>query len=178
VSTAAAARSRTVLGFVAGLVFGAGLLAGGMTLPRNVLAFLDVSGLADGRWDGRLALVMGGAIGVFLPVWRLAKRRGEALLGGPLAVPPEAAIDARLIGGAAIFGVGWGLGGYCPGSALVSLGAGLFDPATLAAAGAFVASMVLGQRLAAATEPRGEEGTAQPPAETSACAPDAPETAA
>jgi len=178
VSAAVAARSRTVLGFVAGLLFGAGLIAGGMTLPRNVLAFLDVSGLADGRWDGRLALVMGGAIGVFLPLWRLAKRRGSALLGGPLAVPDESPIDARLLGGAAIFGVGWGLGGYCPGPALVSLGAGLFDPSTLAAAGAFVAALIVGQRLAAATEPRIDEGSATTPPASSACAPDAPESAA
>jgi uncharacterized membrane protein YedE/YeeE len=178
VSAAVAARSRTVLGFVAGLLFGAGLLAGGMTLPRNVLAFLDVSGLADGRWDGRLALVMGGAIGVFFPVWRLARRRNEALLGGPIAVPAESAIDARLLGGAAIFGLGWGLGGYCPGPALVSLGAGILDPATLAAAGAFVVAMIVGQRLAAATEPHVDEGHATAPAAANACAPDAPESAA
>lgn len=173
-SAATRARSLVVLAFAAGLLFGFGLVLGGMTKPTNVLAFLDVSGLADGRWDGRLALVMGGAIGVFLPAWRYVSRRGRPLLGESLAVPPAAPIDARLLGGAALFGVGWGLGGYCPGPALVSLGAGLLDGQLLAASALFAVAMAGGQCLARLTE-RSPRTAAQPA--YSSCSMDAPDAA-
>ena len=107
---------RDPLAFVAGLLFAAGLVLGGMTNPAKVLGFLDVAG----AWDPSLAFVMGGAIAVFAPsYWRMARRSGS-LLGDPMHLPTHSTIDARLLVGAALFGVGWGLAGYCPGPALVS----------------------------------------------------------
>jgi uncharacterized membrane protein YedE/YeeE len=101
---------------VAGVLFGVGLVLSGMTDPHRVRAFLDVTG----AWDPTLAFVMGGAIVAHAPVVWWIRRRGRAALG-PLDLPTATAIDARLLGGAAIFGLGWGLSGYCPGPALVSL---------------------------------------------------------
>ena len=178
-SDAARSRSLVVLGLFTGLVFGFGLVLGGMTRPENVLAFLDVGGLAYGTWDGRLALVMGGAIAVFLPTWLYVSRRGRPLLEDVLAVPTDGPIDARLLTGAAIFGLGWGLAGYCPGPALVSLGAGIFDGDILAASVIFVVAMIGGQRLAVLFEARtGARVTEQSTVGSqSACSPDAPSAA-
>jgi uncharacterized membrane protein YedE/YeeE len=109
-----------VVAFLAGLVFAVGLALAGMTMPSKIVAFLDVTG----AWDPSLALVMLSAIGVYLPVHRAVRRRGRPVLAGAvLSVPSETAIDGRLVGGAAIFGVGWGLSGLCPGPAIVSVGA-------------------------------------------------------
>jgi uncharacterized protein len=179
VSDAARSRSLIVLGLFTGLVFGFGLVLGGMTRPENVLAFLDVGGLANGTWDGRLALVMGGAIAVFLPVWLYVSKRGRPLLEDVLAVPTDGPIDARLVGGAAIFGLGWGLAGYCPGPALVSLGAGFFDGEILATSVIFVVAMIGGQRLAVLFETRAAVRVAEESAKSgqNACSPDAPSTA-
>jgi uncharacterized membrane protein YedE/YeeE len=99
--------------FVAGLIFALGLGVGGMTDPRKVLAFLDVLG----AWDASLAFVMAGAIAVHLPFLRLAPRRE---VPGDCGVPTRPGVDAPLIAGSVVFGVGWGLSGYCPGPALVS----------------------------------------------------------
>ena len=123
---------------VAGGLFGAGLLLSGMTRPAKVIAFLDVGG----AWDPSLAFVMIGAIGVFALAYRAIVARGRAIGGGRLHLPPRARIDRALVGGAAVFGVGWGLGGYCPGPAIVSAAAGA-APAIV-----FVAAMVLGMLLA------------------------------
>jgi uncharacterized membrane protein YedE/YeeE len=98
--------------FGAGLLFGIGLLVSGMTDPHRVRAFLDFTG----HWDPSLAGVMAGAIAVHGTALWLERRRAGASIG------VQAPIDARLIGGAAVFGVGWGLAGYCPGPAIVSLG--------------------------------------------------------
>jgi uncharacterized membrane protein YedE/YeeE len=120
--------------FVAGVIFAAGLGLSGMTDPRNVLAFLDVTG----AWDPSLALVMAGAIGV------------HALVAHRVRPAPASAatarIDRRLILGAALFGLGWGVAGFCPGPAIVSLAS--FAPATLAFVAAMVAGMLLFDRLA------------------------------
>lgn len=98
----------------AGLVFGVGLCVAGMTQPAKVVAFLDVAG----AWDPSLALVMAGAIGVHAPaLWWIDRRHGGVYAS-------RGAVDARLVAGAAVFGVGWGLGGYCPGPAVASVGAG------------------------------------------------------
>jgi len=103
---------------LAGLVFAVGLAVGGMTDPARVQGFLDLFG----RWDPTLAFVMGGALGVYALLSRIVvRRRGEV-------VSPRR-IDARLVGGAALFGIGWGLAGYCPGPAFVSAGTG--GPGTL-----------------------------------------------
>jgi uncharacterized membrane protein YedE/YeeE len=91
-----------------------------MTHPSKVLGFLDFAGAARGQWDPSLALVMGGGVLVNLVFFRLALRRGAPLLALSFSLPPRAHVDSRLLLGAAVFGVGWGLAGFCPGPALVS----------------------------------------------------------
>ncbi len=120
--------------FLVGLLFGLGLLLSGMTDPGKVLGFLDLLG----PWDPSLALVMGGAIGVGVFAFTLAKKRTVSFLGGVMRLPTSSQIDRRLIVGALLFGAGWGLAGFCPGPALVSLAAGQPKAAV------FVAFMVVG----------------------------------
>jgi uncharacterized membrane protein YedE/YeeE len=115
---------KTTLALISGLLFGIGLLAGGMADPGKVLGFLDVTG----RWDPSLAFVMGGAIAVGLVGFAIARRRTLAWSGDRIDLPPNRRIDARLLLGGAIFGIGWGIGGFCPGPAITALGAG-FLPA-------------------------------------------------
>ena len=109
---------------LAGLVFGIGLIVSGMSDPSKVQGFLDLAG----AWNPSLALVMAGAIGVGLLPFALARKRARSLLGEPMLLPLATAIDRRLIGGALLFGVGWGLAGYCPGPALASLLTGGLKP--------------------------------------------------
>ena len=123
--------------FVAGLVFGAGLILSGMSNPAKVQGFLDLFG----AWDPSLALVMGGAIGAGLLPFSAAKRMRKAILGGPIGLAHARKIDPRLIAGSAAFGVGWGLVGFCPGPALVALGVGA--PKAIA----FVAAMLAGMAV-------------------------------
>jgi hypothetical protein len=106
-----------LLAFLAGLLFGFGLLLSGMTNPAKVLAFLDLAG----AWDPSLALVMLGAIAAALPAFQLALRRRTSLLGAPMQLPGRTGIDRRLVGGSLLFGIGWGLAGFCPGPALTLL---------------------------------------------------------
>ena len=124
--------------FAAGLVFGLGLILSGMTNPGKVLAFLDLAG----RWDPSLALVMAGAIAVGLVGFGVARRRRVSLLGAPMKLPTARDIDRRLVGGSVMFGIGWGLAGFCPGPALVAMAMGqpkavLFVLAMLAGMGLF-----------------------------------------
>lgn len=129
----------------AGLIFAAGLALSGMTQPAKVAGFLDVAG----AWDPSLALVMAGAVGVYFAAVQLVRRRGAPLLGGEAPPPPARAIDARLLGGAALFGIGWGASGFCPGPAIVSVGAGSL------AALVFVPAMITGMAIhRALTAPR------------------------
>jgi uncharacterized membrane protein YedE/YeeE len=106
--------------FAAGLIFGLGLIVSGMTDPGKVLGFLDLAGL----WDPSLALVMGGAIAVGAVAFAVAKHRTTSFLGSPMHLPSSRHIDRRLVLGSLVFGVGWGMAGFCPGPALVSAGAG------------------------------------------------------
>jgi uncharacterized membrane protein YedE/YeeE len=106
--------------FLAGLVFGIGLLVSGMANPAKVLGFLDIAG----RWDPSLLLVMAGAIPVAAVAYRVAAARTATFLGGTIDVPTRREIDFRLAAGAAIFGIGWGLAGLCPAPAIVAVGAG------------------------------------------------------
>ena len=103
-----------------GLVFGAGLALAGMTNPAKVQSFLDVAG----AWDPTLALVMGSALGVNALGYALTKHRAKPLFAASFALPTRADLDARLLGGAALFGLGWALVGLCPGPALASLARG------------------------------------------------------
>jgi uncharacterized membrane protein YedE/YeeE len=125
---------RNIVSLAVGLVFGAGLCISGMTDPAKVLGFLDIAGL----WDPSLALVMGGAVAVGLVAFGLARRRRFALDGEPMRMPSARAIDAPLIVGALVFGIGWGLAGICPGPGIVDIG--FLDPR----AAVFVAAMAAG----------------------------------
>lgn len=131
-----------LLAFLAGLVFGAGLILSGMTDPGKVIGFLDVTG----NWDPSLAFVMAGAILVGFFAFMLAQRRTTSLLGGAMRLPQTRDIDLRLVGGSLVFGIGWGLAGFCPGPALVSLGSGQ-DKAAV-----FVAAMLAGMLAYTAAE--------------------------
>ena len=123
--------------FLTGLVFGLGLILSGMANPGKVVSFLDLAG----NWDPSLAFVMGGAVTVAFFAFRAAGRRSRSLLGSPIQVVRSREIDARLILGSATFGIGWGVAGYCPGPALVSLGTG--HPKALIFLAAMLAGMLL-----------------------------------
>ncbi len=123
-----------VIAFLVGLLFGWGLLLSGMTDPGKVLGFLDLAG----TWDPSLAFVMGGAIAVGFFAFALARRRTRTYLGDALHLPTANAIDRPLVVGSLLFGAGWGLAGFCPGPAIVSLASGQ------AKAAVFVVAMLAG----------------------------------
>lgn len=123
---------------LAGLVFGLGLILSGMANPAKVLGFLDLFG----RWDPSLAFVMGGAVAVSAVAFSIARRRSVSLLGAAMKLPTARQIDRRLVIGSVLFGIGWGIAGFCPGPALVALGMGeakalVFVVAMLAGMGLF-----------------------------------------
>ncbi|NUP08958.1 MAG: YeeE/YedE family protein [Polyangiaceae bacterium] len=124
----------TAAAFFAGALFATGLAIGGMTRPSKVLGFLDFAG----AWDPTLVFVMGGAVVVYFVVHRLVLKRGAPIFDSTFHLPTRKGIDARLIAGAALFGVGWGLGGYCPGPGLASAMTGALGPIV------FVCAMVAG----------------------------------
>ncbi|UZN48423.1 YeeE/YedE family protein [Cupriavidus cauae] len=103
---------------LARVVFCIGLIISGMANPAKVLAFLNLAG----NWDPSLAFVMAGAILVGVVAFAVARRRGASLLGLPMRIPTATVVDRRLVGGSLLFGIGWGLAGFCPGPALVTLG--------------------------------------------------------
>jgi uncharacterized membrane protein YedE/YeeE len=128
----------TVSSLLAGLLFGLGLILSGMANPAKVLGFLDLAG----RWDPSLAFVMAGAIAIGAVAFRVARTRTSTLLGAPIKLPTAQQIDRRLLVGGLLFGVGWGIAGFCPGPALVALGMGdikavVFVCAMLAGMGIF-----------------------------------------
>ncbi|WP_313296931.1 YeeE/YedE family protein [Diaphorobacter sp.] len=123
-----------VFALLAGIIFGLGLILSGMGNPAKVQNFLDFFG----HWDPSLALVMAGAIAVAIIPFTWAKRREKALLGEPMQLPSSTKIDARLLIGAAMFGIGWGIAGFCPGPALMNL-ATLHSEVIL-----FVIAMIIG----------------------------------
>ncbi len=123
--------------FIAGLIFGLGLILSGMTNTANIQNFLDITG----HWDPSLMFVMAGALMVSAVSFMLIKARSSSLLGVAIDLPKKSIIDQKLVTGAALFGVGWGLVGFCPGPAIVSL---VTQPPQ---AGLFVISMVSGMLL-------------------------------
>ena len=123
-----------LIGFLSGLVFGIGLILAGMTDPMKVKGFLDLAG----AWDPSLALVMGGAIALGVFVFARAAKRERSWTGTAMEIPTNRTIDGRLVLGGVLFGAGWGIGGFCPGPALVALGSGMGE------AGIFVAAMLVG----------------------------------
>jgi uncharacterized membrane protein YedE/YeeE len=137
------------LAFVSGLLFAAGVCLSGMVRPSKVLGFLDFGG----HWDPSLMFVMIGALMVFALTWAVVKRARTPLLGGAFPAAPPTVIDARLIGGSALFGLGWGLGGWCPGPAMVAVVSGVKQ--SLVFFGAMALGMVIYQWVAA----RRDEGT-------------------
>lgn len=130
--------------FVIGLLFGLGLIVAGMTDPSKVIGFLDLAG----NWDPSLAFVMGGAILVGLGAFAMAKKRTTSFLGGAMHLPNRSDIDKRLMIGSVLFGAGWGLAGFCPGPAIVSLGTG--NPKAIV----FVLAMLAGMALFELSEHR------------------------
>jgi uncharacterized membrane protein YedE/YeeE len=122
---------------LAGVIFGIGLLLSGMANPGKVLGFLDLAG----HWDPSLGLVMAGAIAVGVVGFAIAKRRTHSLLKLPMELPAATVINRRLVIGSALFGIGWGLAGICPGPALVTLAMGI--PQAIS----FVAAMLVGMLL-------------------------------
>lgn len=127
---------------VAGLVFGLGLILSGMANPAKVLGFLDLAG----RWDPSLAFVMAGAIAVGVVAFSAARGRTRSLLGEPMRMPTATQLDRRLVGGSLLFGIGWGIAGFCPGPALVALGMGETKAAV------FVLAMLAGMGIHALLE--------------------------
>ncbi|MFJ9449268.1 DUF6691 family protein [Herbaspirillum sp. NPDC101397] len=125
----------------AGLLFGLGLMVSGMVDPAKVLGFLDLFG----AWDPSLIFVMVGAILLSAPAFFLARRRRRSMLGLPVQIPAAAAITVRLIAGSAVFGIGWGLAGFCPGPALVSAAAGY--PKAIGFVAAMIAGMLVFDQL-------------------------------
>lgn len=146
-----------VVGLLSGALFGVGLAVSGMAQPAKVLAFLDVAG----AWDGSLAFVMAGAIAVYAPLYRLLLRATKPVYVREFITTVGGRIDARLLLGAGVFGVGWGLGGYCPGPALVSAGTGAAQGVAFALA--MLAGMLVFEaqdRLAAAARARRAQSAA------------------
>ncbi|MEX6508435.1 DUF6691 family protein [Jiella sp. M17.18] len=135
---------RIILGFLSGLLFGVGLVVAGMSDPAKVLNFLDIFG----TWDPSLAFVMGGAAITTFLGYRLVWRREKPLLLADFQVPRRSDIDRDLLLGAAIFGIGWGIGGFCPGPAWTALP--LAAPGTLI----FLPAMLLGMALATVLKER------------------------
>lgn len=132
---------------IAGLLFAFGLVLSGMTQPAKVVGFLDFAG----DWDPTLVFVMGGGVLTYMIAFRLIRRRQTPAFANAFSVPQNTTVDAKLIGGAALFGVGWGLGGLCPGPAFVGLAGGSSEVATFAVfmVGGFLLKRVWDERKSA-----------------------------
>lgn len=137
---------KLVYALLTGLVFGIGISISGMINPAKVFNFFDVAG----TWDPSLAFVMGGAVIVTFIGYRLVWRRDAPLFGGGFQIPTSNALDGRLIGGSALFGIGWGIAGFCPGAAIPALGTGRWEVVLFLVA---VTAGFYGRRLFASSQP-------------------------
>lgn len=126
-----------LIALFAGLLFGIGLIVSRMVNPAKVLGFLDVAG----HWDPSLVFVMVGAIAVGVVAFTFARKRSVSLLGSEMKLPTERRVDRRLVAGSALFGVGWGIAGFCPGPALTSVTMG--EPKAFVFVGSMLAGMAL-----------------------------------
>ena len=138
-------RADTAAALLSGLLFGAGLALSGLMDPQRVLGFLDVAG----HWDPTLAFVLAGAVGISAASYQIARRMGHPVFAPRLDLPTRNDVDRSLLGGAAMFGIGWGLSGFCPGPALASLA--LLLPKSAVFVAAMLAGMALYRALAAET---------------------------
>ena len=137
-----------LIALLSGLLFGAGLAVSGMTDPSRVRAFLDVTG----RWDPTLGFVMGGAMLPMIVAWRIKARLDWPLIGDEFHVPAKTGIDRKLIGGAALFGVGWGIAGLCPGPAIADLAVRPLPAATFVAA--MLGGMLVNRLISSRAKPQ------------------------
>ena len=124
-----------------GLIFGLGIAISGMIDPAKIVNFFDIAG----NWDPSLAFVMAGGLAVSLPGYRLVFGRGKPLLAERFSLPDTQAVGTALVGGSALFGVGWGLSGFCPGGAIPAIGLGRIEPWLFV--GGMVAGMVIARSL-------------------------------
>lgn len=140
---------RIVAIYLTGLVFGLGISISGMANPAKVLNFFDLAGIASGTWDPSLALVMASALTVTFVGYRMVLARKAPMLDPAFHLPTSRIIDAKLIGGSALFGVGWGIAGFCPGGALPALGTLRWEVAV------FIAALLAGMMIARALQRAG-----------------------
>jgi uncharacterized protein len=155
---------RMLSAFIWGAIFGAGLVIGGMTQPSKVVGFLDIAG----NWDASLAFVMIGAIAVNAIAYRFVSARAKPMLAQEFAIPKRREIEGRLIGGAVLFGVGWGLGGFCPGPGVTSLLSGhIAAPVfVIGMLGGMIAYSLAEERLSATSPARPAVGVSFVPQNT------------
>ena len=146
---------RLLAALAIGLVFGLGITISGMINPAKVLNFFDIAG----TWDPSLAFVMAGALAVTIPGYLIVLRRRRPVFNTAFQVPTNRQIDGALIGGAAVFGVGWGIAGFCPGGALPALGTGVPDVYLFAAA---LVAGLLAARIARALLPAADTAQSSP----------------
>jgi uncharacterized protein len=157
VSAGAAERSQRIVALVAGLCFSAGLVVSGMTRPAKVLAFLNLAG----DWDASLLCVMAGAIAVHFAAYRLLRGRPSPLFSERFWLPTRRDIDRRLVLGAVVFGIGWGIAGYCPGPAVVALPLGGASPLVFVLA--MLVGMLLSWKLEGRQRPHAQRAEPAPP---------------
>jgi uncharacterized membrane protein YedE/YeeE len=139
--------------YLIGVLFGLGISLGGMADPAKVVNFFDVAG----SWDPSLAFVMAGALGTTAVGYRVVLARSAPLMERQFVLPTSRSIDLRLLGGATVFGIGWGLTGFCPGGALPALGTA--EPAVVIFAGAMIAGILIAKAIIAATDHRSNRET-------------------
>lgn len=150
---------RQLASLVAGVLFGAGLTVSQMVQPSKVLDFLDIAGIAKGTWDPTLMFVFAGALAVMFVAYAVQRRMVKPLLGPAFLIPQRTDLDMRLLAGSAMFGIGWGLVGICPGPALAALTLAGTEMGKVAL---FVAAMIAGVQLSRLVAPTGID--AAPPA--------------